>query len=151
MKNSPSLHFFALCVAAQQVMDRLCHLVQGSARGMVLEVGGVILRGRRLESKGQRHGHSVLTTVTREGHKIHKRVDGFRSLRHILVLLKLSFNIFSEKFKRSLFNAVFDRHLWLFGYLVAIYRKVDKVRKIKFGMWQSTSIFFIQITFKTWM
>lgn len=60
--------FFLLCVAAQQVMDRLCHLVQGFARGMVLEVGGVILRGRGLET-GKKKAKDMdtlfaLTTVT---------------------------------------------------------------------------------------
>ena len=59
MKNLLSLHFFASYVAAQQLMDRMCHFVQCSwQEACFLEVG--VDPGEsgdwELESKGQGPG-----------------------------------------------------------------------------------------------
>lgn len=77
MKNLPSLHFFASYVAAQQLMDRMCHLVQCSGQEacfwrweFVPESQGT---GDRKVKAKDLAALFALTTVTWQGHKILER------------------------------------------------------------------------------
>lgn len=69
MKDLPSLHFFASCVAAQQLIDRMCHWVQCSGQeACFLEVEGFIperqaTRDRKVKAKDL-VTLSALTTMT---------------------------------------------------------------------------------------
>lgn len=77
MKNLPFLHFFASYVAAQQLMDRMCHLVQCSGQEACFWRWGFVP-----ESQGTRDQKEkakdlaalfTLTTTTWQGHTIHER------------------------------------------------------------------------------